>query len=623
MPVTINRKPIHFSPDSSRVIVRFFMPGGEERAKKIITRIISMEEDDAAQVLNHILRDFSHRHRNITRIFLKHFDHIAPIAASLGYMPAELSKEKQFLIGSYFTNEYSIESAAFFNPSVVEDPDQSHLQIGQKRIIVSFRATGEGHVSSIVFRSGIIDSDNNFEFCQPGRFVDEAETIQLHRYRKSDFLEKLCDVKSEKPDLIASIFSGLNDSFTFTELRNRIAACTNIPPAGTEDQKILNTIKWMADAQYLVSFSLDSTISERVIFPVTDAESRGIEDARFVKFSDDNGKIKYFGTYTAYNGFSILPQLIETIDFCTFKVMPIYGSYAQNKGMALFPRKINGRFAMLSRVDGENNYIMFSDSVNIWDTEPKLLQEPEYPWEFVQLGNSGSPIETDRGWLVITHGVGAMRRYCLGAILLDLHNPEMVIAKLTEPLLIANEDEREGYVPNVVYSCGAILNGNAVVIPYAMSDTRSGFLTTSLTDLINKMQGLPGSEQMEFKKEKRILIVEDDECNQLIIGRILENNGYSFVTASDGLQALVEIGRNKYDLILSDVNMPNFSGYELLEFMKNKKMNIPLMFLTGNTTQEDEIKGLQLGAVDYLRKPIDPQLLLLKLHKHCSGQSGN
>ena len=618
MPVSINRKPIHFSPDSSRVIVRFFLPGGEERAKKIIVRIVSMPEDDAAQVLNHILRDFSHRHRNITRIFLKHFNNIAHIADALGYDPAAFSKEKQFLIGAYFTNEYSIESAAFFNPSVVEDPDQSHLQLGQKRIIVSFRATGEGHVSSIVFRSGIIDSDNNFEFCQPGKFVDEAETIQLHRYKKADFLEKLYDIKEAKANLIEVIFARLNDSFTFAELRNSISTCASNMQADAEDEKVFNTIKWMADAQYLVSFSLDSTISERVIFPVTDAECRGIEDARFVKFTDDQGKTKYFGTYTAYNGFSILPQLIETIDFCTFKVMPIFGKYAQNKGMALFPRKVNGQFAMLSRLDGENNYIMFSDSVNIWDAEPTLLQEPEYPWEFVQLGNSGSPIETDRGWLVITHGVGAMRRYCLGAILLDLDHPETVIAKLPEPLLIANEDEREGYVPNVVYSCGAMLNGDAVVIPYAMSDTRSGFLTTPLNELIDKMQVLPGHERQAFKKEKKILLVEDEACSQLLIGKILENNGYSIVTASDGLQALVEIGKNKYDLILSDINMPNFSGFQLLEFMKAKKLTTPLMLLTGNITQEDEIKGLALGAVDYLRKPVDPQLLLLKLQKQCS-----
>ncbi|MFM2360763.1 MAG: hypothetical protein RLY16_2756 [Bacteroidota bacterium] len=614
MPITINRMKPFFSPDPKRVIVRFFMPGGEHRAKKIITRIDAMREEDALQVLNQILREFSNRHRNITRIFMKHYDRIAYLFEPLGVRADTLSKERKLLIGAYFTHEYSIESAAFFNPSMVEDPDQSHLESGQKRVIVSFRATGEGHVSSIAFRGAIIDSNNNLEFSPVSKLVDIAETIQLHEYSKADFLAKLHDLKLENTGVVEAVFNNVNETFLFRELRNSIQQYTSSHELTVETDRAISAIRMIADAQYQISFSLDTSISERVIFPVTDSESNGIEDARFVKFTEDDGTVKYYATYTAYNGHVIMPQMIETTDFYTFKVMPIYGKNAQNKGMALFPRKVNGKYAMLSRQDGENNYILFSDTVNNWDGDCTLLQEPEYPWEFVQLGNSGSPLETDKGWLVITHGVGAMRKYVLGAVLLDLHNPAKVIAKMSSPLLVANEVEREGYVPNVVYSCGSIIHNDDVLIPYAMSDTSSGFATVALKDLFDNLEYIEPIDSIDAAQaQRKILIVEDDPINTVLLSKILSDEGYAINTASDGLNALVEINKSNYDLILSDITMPNFTGYQLLDFLKTKNIEIPVVFLSGHTSEEDEIRGLQLGAIEYLRKPVRADLLRLRL----------
>ncbi|AUP80405.1 glycoside hydrolase family 130 protein [Flavivirga eckloniae] len=614
MAININRLKIFFTPDPKRVIVRFFMPGGEERAKKIIKRVIAMPEAVASQVLNQTLRDFSNRHRNITRILLKHYERVTFLFPGLEIDANSISKEVKLLIGAYFTHEYSIESAAFFNPSMVEDPDQSHLEKGQKRVIVSFRATGEGHVSSIVFRGAILDKNNNLEFSPVSKLVDIAETIQLHEYKKEDFIHKLKDMKFDDTEVVEKIIGNLNETFLFRELIKNINQFENDHEITIENNKVLHAIKFIANAQYKISFSLDTAISERVIFPVTDAESNGLEDARFVKFTDDNGDVKYYATYTAYNGFVIMPQLMETTDFYTFTVMPIYGKHAQNKGMALFPRKVNGKYAMLSRQDGENNFIMYSDQVNNWDDDPILLQEPAYPWEFVQLGNSGSAIETKDGWLVITHGVGAMRRYVLGAILLDLNDPTKVLAQLDNPLLVANEMEREGYVPNVVYSCGSIINNGNIIIPYAMSDTSSGFAHVSLQEVLENMIYNDGRENgVPLNGAKRILLVDDDKTNLAMVSQMLIEDGYLVDEATDGVQALVAIGKSTYDLILSDIEMPNFNGYQLLEFIKKESIKIPVVFISSYNSEADEIKGLQLGAAEYLPKPVQKDLLRLRL----------
>jgi len=485
MAISVNRKENKFYPDSKRVITRFYMPGGDGRGEFIIKKVMSLSEDEVKTVFTGVLRDFTHRHRNITKVFKKHFNNIAHIIEDLKIAPDSLSRERRLLIGSYFSHEYSIESAAFFNPSVVEDPDQANLEDGEKRIIVSFRATGEGHISSIVFRSGIINKNNELRFKPVNPFVEQPEVIIVPQYEKIHFLIKLEEMDIHK-DIVDLVMSRLGDRFTYSELQGSIHECVKDVKLSYSKKNVLQSIIWLARANYEITFSLNTAISERVIFPVSDSEKNGIEDARFVKFIYDDGRVIYYSTFTAYNGFAILPKILETEDFYHFKVSPVHGKCAQNKGMALFPKKINGKYAMISRIDGFCNYIMYSDDIHEWQ-QAQRIEEPEYPWEFVQVGNCGSPIETEKGWLLVTHGVGPMRKYCLGISLLDLNNPARVICQLSEPLLVPNDEEREGYVPNVVYSCGAIIHNNELIIPYAMSDSVSSFVSVSLDVLFAKM----------------------------------------------------------------------------------------------------------------------------------------
>jgi predicted GH43/DUF377 family glycosyl hydrolase len=396
-----------------------------------------------------------------------------------------LSDVQRDLIGAYFTKEYSIESAALFNPSIVPHPDQSHLKKGSLRFIMSLRATGEGHVSSIVFRSGVLDRHNRFLFDPISDFV-ETPDLQLDAvYKRNPFQRKLNEMGAGN-EITAHILNQLPEDFTYNELIEKIRILRATPQFSEADQKrTFKAMRWLADSNYEVSFHADHSISERVIFPVSKNEGRGIEDARFVQFFTATGEAVYYATYTAYNG-TILPQLIETKDFIKFNILTLNGKAVQNKGMALFPRKIDGRYAMLSRQDGENNHIMFSDNIHFWQ-ESQIIQEPEHPWEFMQIGNCGSPLETNEGWIVLTHGVGPMRQYCIGAILLDLAKPTKIIARLDEPLFAPHEKEREGYVPNVVYSCGALIHNNELIIPYAMSDINSGIATVEVKELLNCM----------------------------------------------------------------------------------------------------------------------------------------
>ena len=485
MAIPVKRMTNRFYPDPKRVIARFYIPGGEGRGELIIQKVLSLSEEDVKNILTRVLANFAHRHRNITKIFKKQYNNILHIIESLNISPDSLSKERKLLIGSYFTHEYSIESAAFFNPSIVEDPDQSHLEKGQKRIIASFRATGEGHISSIVFRSGIIDKNNKLIFKKVNDFVEQPEIIKTALYNKNQFHLKLEEMDIHK-DIAELILERLGDTFSYRELQESIHKCVENIKLSYSKKNVIKSLVWLAKANYEITFSLDTDISERVIFPVSDAEKNGIEDARFVRFIDDDGSVNYYATFTAYNGFAILPKILETKDFYHFTVRPVFGKSAKNKGMALFPRKINGRYAMISRIDGFSNYIMFSDDIQDWQ-QAKKIQEPEYPWEFVQMGNCGSPIETEKGWLLITHGVGPMRQYCLGITLLDLKNPGKVLCQLKEPLLIPNDEEREGYVPNVVYSCGSIIHNNELIIPYGMSDSASSFASVSLDKLFAKL----------------------------------------------------------------------------------------------------------------------------------------
>jgi predicted GH43/DUF377 family glycosyl hydrolase len=479
------RKAVKILGDTSRVITLLHLPDNRSRIARIIQRIMRLSETATEKLMAQIRADFSSRHDDIEYIFQRHLNEVK------GYLPrdAKLSSAKKALIGAYFTKEYAIESAALFNPSIVPHPDQSHLDKGSLRFVMSLRATGDGHVSSIAFRSGILDRHNTFHFDPISDFVETPE-LQLDPdpvYKQDIFQQKLYEMGAGK-QVTAYILNQLPEDFTYKELIEKIGMLHAKPqfPEKTQN-KTFKLMRWLADSNYEVGFHPDHRISERVLFPVSENESRGIEDARFVQFRTDNNEIVFFATYTAYDGVAILPQLIETKDFIKFNISTLHGKAAKNKGLALFPRKIGGRYAMLSRQDGENNYLMFSDDIHFWQ-KSKMIQEPEVPWEFMQLGNCGSPLETDRGWIVLTHGVGPMRQYCLGAVLLDLENPTKIIARLDEPLLAPNENEREGYVPNVVYSCGAIIHNSELVIPYAMSDINSGIATVSVNELLNSMR---------------------------------------------------------------------------------------------------------------------------------------
>jgi predicted GH43/DUF377 family glycosyl hydrolase len=484
MKVSVIRKNVKFMPDSSRVVARYFN-SGNLRTKELVGRILTMNNQDVAHTLEQINRGFAKRHRNISAIFYKHYQNIKPIIAEMQISETELSEEKKMLIGSYLTMEYSIESSAFFNPSMIEDFDQSNLEKDEKRVIISFRATGEGHVSSIVFRRGIIDKDNNLRMMKIGTGIEKAEILHKMMYNKKRIMSKLAEMHTL--DIYTSILNNLPEIFEYSAFKNAINVALANPEISKEIKEAYEEVIWVMDSFYDVEFNHDSDISERVIFPISDTESRGIEDARFVRFVDDDGSENVMGTYTAYNGHSILSKLIMTEDFYTFRIMPLYGEGSQGKGMALFPKKINGKYAMLARIDGVNNYLMYSVRPNEWKN-PRIIQRPKYPWEYTQIGNCGSPLWTEEGWLVITHGVGAMRRYCIGASLFDLDDPSKELGRLPEPLLSPLEDEREGYVPNVVYSCGSIIHNKSLILPYAISDYSSSYAVVDLKELLDALK---------------------------------------------------------------------------------------------------------------------------------------
>src|ERR1700710_2256898 len=446
---------------------------------------MGISEETAFGIVSPILQEYSKRHRNITRVLSRHCSKLKPLFAELNIDYDTLSVYRKLLIGSYFTHEYSIESAAFFNPSIVEDPDQTELQEGVRRVIISFRAVGEGHISSITFRKAVIDRDNNITVIPAGSYIDEAEIVRNAVYNKKLFFEKAVTTQISI-DVLNEVEGQLDHHFEYSNLRRIILDSQQLQE---NDMKKLeyDKILWLADSYYEIVFSLDTDISDRVIFPISEYERKGIEDARFVHFKNDDDSAVYYATYTAYDGSLIMPKLLQTNDFYNFKIMPLYGAGAQNKNLALFPRKINGKYAMISRIDGWNNYIMYSDKINIWE-KPILPQQPKFSWEFIQIGNCGSPIETEHGWVVITHGVGPMRRYVLGASLLKLEDPTVEIGRLKEPLLVPNSDEREGYVPNVLYSCGAIVHNNKLIIPYGVSDSSTAFAEVDLDELINKLK---------------------------------------------------------------------------------------------------------------------------------------
>lgn len=477
----VKRKKMKITGDTSRVITLPHIPSKIPRISNIIKEVLKLSEAKAEKELEETLLLFADRHRNLEKLLMRHYDRVSEYVIK----KETISKTQKLLIGAFFTMEYSIESAALFNPSIVPHPNQSLLPEGSMRFILSLRATGEGHISSIVFRSGIIDENLSFNFDSVSEYVETPLMVHDPFYEKNKFQLKLTDLKAWN-ETSERVLSDLSDSFTHEELQKSIRNIF-LDSSFHADSWTTTTIHWLADSNYRIRFDDETALYEQVIYPISANESKGIEDARFVKFTYDNGEVMYYATYTAYNGRRVLSQMIATKDFKTFDMSTLNGRGVKNKGMALFPRKINGKYAMLSRQDGENNYIIFSEDLHFWD-EGTLLQKPEQPWEFVQIGNCGSPIETDKGWLVMTHGVGNMRQYSIGVILLDLEDPTKVIAKLEEPLMTANEEEREGYVPNVIYSCGSMLLNDKLIIPYAMSDVASRIAIVDVNELFERMK---------------------------------------------------------------------------------------------------------------------------------------
>ncbi|HEY5956250.1 MAG TPA: glycoside hydrolase family 130 protein [Polyangiaceae bacterium] len=470
---------IRLAADHHRVIARSFLPGTSQRIHAIVDRVRALPDSEVSSMVATLMSDYGNRHKDISAIFRQNY----AIAIDFASEQPDASNERCLLLGAYFTSEYSFESVALFNPSMVAHPDQDGVPSGSTRFIMSLRACGEGHISSIAFRSGVVDAEQRITVIPPTRFALTARPVDDALYDKQSYLQKLVEMKAYSP-LVEPFLALLDDQFTMSSLKHAVEKCRT--QGSTQLKELADNMLWLARSNYELKFASDTAISERVIFPVSENESRGIEDARFVQFTYPDGRVVYYATYTAYNGFRVLPQFIETSDFVHFKINTLNGACVQNKGMALFPRKIGDQFMMASRLDGENHYLLRSDNIHFWN-ESRLIRRPKYPWEFVQVGNCGSPIETEEGWILLTHGVGPMRQYWIGALLLDLDDPSRVRGEMREPLLVPNADERDGYVPNVGYSCGAMRHGDHLILPYAVSDSYTSVATVAISDLLAAM----------------------------------------------------------------------------------------------------------------------------------------
>ncbi|MGZ3416118.1 MAG: glycoside hydrolase family 130 protein, partial [Isosphaeraceae bacterium] len=416
--LNVKRTGIVIRPNNSRVVIRPFEPASENRIERILGRVAALSEAEIDLLLEDVLREFWNRHQKTRQFFLRRFEQIK--SHLLTDQP--LSENRKLLMGAYFTQEYALESAALFNPSMIWHPDPSGLQAGSRRFILSLRATGEGHISSIPFRGGVIDGQNQIHIDEPTRFVTAPELVPNTLYDKRLFARKLIELGVDSP-FAEQVLTTLGDQFTHDDIQRSISrSLQQNRPRHRELEPVAQNMLTLVQSNYEIFFSPELNLSERIIFPSSPTEINGIEDARFVEFHDDDGSVRYYATYTAFDGKVILPQILETEDFLRFKASTLNGPEVRNKGLALFPRRINGLYAMLSRQDNENIYLMYSDMLHFWYTKEQIAK-PTYGWEFVQLGNCGSPLETEAGWLVLTHGVGPMRKYAMGAFLLDLNDP--------------------------------------------------------------------------------------------------------------------------------------------------------------------------------------------------------
>jgi len=479
-PLALKRLPVRLTADPTRTITRLFW-AGPDRARKVIDRVMGMDEQQTTDLLASTMQDFAHLHIDLDEIFLAHHAEVAHRVE----MPASLTPERKRLIGAFFTLEYAFASAALFNPSMAPAINQGGIEPGALRFAMSLRCVGEGHISSVVFRRGVIDSGGNITMEPMGRYHEPLRRVENHPFSKARFRVRLAEM-GVRDTVADTVLGPLDDPFTLEDLRNILYHVQTHSEHTDRCNREARSFEWLGGCDYDIVTSPGADITEVVLFPMCEAESQGMEDMRIVRFTDDDGSVRYYGTYTAFNGQQITPQIITMPQPGLAQVRSLQGRGVRNKGLALFPRKVGGRYMMSARIDGENLFLLRSNNILIWD-EAEMVQEPKFPWEFVQIGNCGSPIETDAGWLLLTHGVGAMRRYCIGATLLDRDNPAKLIGRLEHPLIVPTSDERSGYVPNVVYSCGGLAHNGLLVIPYGISDAATGFATVALDELLAKL----------------------------------------------------------------------------------------------------------------------------------------
>lgn len=478
------RSPVRLKPDPDRVIATRFIPGEDlpedhSRISAVIERVLLLSDEDVRATLAEVTARFAGRHLDLGAIFERNFEAVASRLREGAGIP----EERAALIGAYFTHEVTPEGASLTNPSMVAHPDQGGLPAGAVRFVLSARAVGEGHVSRLEFRTGVIGAGLDIAFDPTGHNPVVGRRTAMHYDRRTfDALLAGVGCDAEVMDLV---LGPLGPRFDQAALDESIAGLRHVLTRQSA-RDTFGQLDWVAANNYEVTFDPATTIDERVLVPVGSTEKEGLEDARFVRFLDDDGIACYYATYTAYDGARVAPQLLETEDFRTFRVRQLSGPAARNKGMALFPRRIAGRYVSLSRWDRESSSVSTSDDASAWD-EPITIQVPQRPWELVQIGNCGSPIETPEGWLVLTHGVGPMRTYAIGAVLLALDDPSRVIGALPTPLLAPTEEERGGYVPNVLYSCGSLLHGETVVLPYGFGDRAIGFALVPLPRLLEEL----------------------------------------------------------------------------------------------------------------------------------------
>ncbi len=476
----MKRSPVRLTADASLTITRLFWPG-TDRARNVIDRVDALDDELVRRLLDATREDFAHLHDGIENIFLAHYEQVAKRVE----MPADATRERKLYIGACFTLEYAFASAAMFNPSMTPAIDQSGLEPGSLRFVMSLRAVGEGHLSSIVFRRGVVKAGGEIVMEPPGPYHEPLRRAEYERFSKAKFRVKLAEL-GVRDAIMEVVLRRLGERFTADDLREAINGPQAVIEGLLRPDSESAGFEWLAGCDYDIEASPEGSITEVVLFPICEAESQGMEDMRIVRFTDDDGSVRYYGTYTAYNGRQTLPQIVEMPELNVARVRTLHGRCARNKGLALFPRKVGGHYMMSGRIDGENLFILQSDNIHVWDEAVKI-QEPQFPWEVIQVGNCGSPIETEAGWLLLTHGVGPMRRYCIGATLLDRDDPTRLLGRLAEPLLMPTAEERKGYVPNVVYSCGGLVHNGLLVIPYGISDAATGFATVSLDELLARL----------------------------------------------------------------------------------------------------------------------------------------